>query len=140
MAHRHRYLADAPCKCGQIRDAASKERGARNRKRGNAIEQRVMTELGAKRLGQHGLAEDGLGEHFVIQVKSRKTAAFPGWLAEELELLGTMWGKRERMPMVVVVEAPGPGKPSRRIAVIKLHHAAQIARLLVDSEADHGDE
>ena len=131
MSHRHRYRNGAPCACGRVRDEANAARGARNRSRGNAIEARVMSELGAQRLGQHGIAEDGLSEHFVIQVKSRKTAAFPGWLANELELLNTIWSERERMALVVVIEAPGPGKgPARKIAVLKYDDAVTLARHL----------
>jgi hypothetical protein len=104
-------------RCLTVRDDAKARRGRNNRKRGNAIELAVAKAVGGKRTGQYGGKDDVLADAlFAYQVKSRQTGAFPGWMTTELDVLRT--ARQDREPVLVVAEAPGPGRKARRLYVV----------------------
>ena len=105
-------------RCGRLRDEAASSRGKRNRNRGNAIERAVGKQLGLKRVGQFGGATD-LGESsdpFAVSVKSGN-----GYFSERY------WDQLKRQPvaagqtaLLVVTDAPGPGRARRAVVVLDL--------------------
>lgn len=127
---RHRYGVDGACGCGKTRDAVQAERGRKNRNRGNNVERELARELGLERIGHYGEAEDLIGfdiynRRWVSSVKSRKTGSFPGWLADELARINGEHYER----FVAVVEAPGPGRKARRLAITYLDDFARLVGL-----------
>jgi hypothetical protein len=77
----------------------------------------VAKTVGGRRTGQFGGKDDILADAlFAYQVKSRQTAAWPGWMARELDALRS--ARQDREPVLVVAEAPGPGRRSRRLYVV----------------------
>jgi len=102
-------------RCGKQKDDRASRRGRTNRQRGNAIEREWAKRLGLRRVGHHGGPEDATNDLFVGQAKSLATGRFPGWMTDELAKLPRTEG---RIPILGVLEAPGPGKRGRRIVVI----------------------
>jgi hypothetical protein len=103
--------------CGQPIDVAASRRGRTNRQRGNAIEREVAKQLGLRRVGQYGGPED-IGDHtspFLVQVKSGKS--FPERLYRWLKALPS---NANQTPIVVVTDAPGPGRRRRALVVLTL--------------------
>ena len=95
---------------------AASRRGRTNRSRGNAIERDWCHRLGLRLTGKYGDVADGDNAMFIGQCKSRATAAFPGWMSDELvKLDGLRSGKTA---ILGIVEAPGPGKRARRLVVV----------------------
>ena len=107
-----------PClRCDHVRNDTASRRGRTNRSRGNAIEREWCKRLGFRRVGQYGGPEDGVATNglFVGQAKSMSTARFPGWMSDELARLPRAGG---RIPVLGVLEAPGPGRHGRRLLII----------------------
>lgn len=105
-----------PClRCDHVRNDAASRRGRTNRQRGNAIEREWAKRLSLRRVGHHGGPEDATNALFVGQAKSLASGRFPGWMTDELAKLPRTEG---RIPILGVLEAPGPGKRGRRIVVI----------------------
>jgi hypothetical protein len=104
-------------RCHQRKDPTASLRGKRNRSRGNAIEREVAKQLGLRRVGQYGGPED-IGDHtspFLVQVKSGKS--FPERLYRWLKALPS---NANQTPIVVVTDAPGPGRRRRALVVLTL--------------------
>ena len=95
----------------------NQRRGKNNRKRGNAMQAWVCREMGWMNVGAAGGPADGIGlagdAMFSAQVKSG--ARFPGWMQAELDRLPRTGG---RIPVLVIVETPGPGRKRRAVAVL----------------------
>lgn len=129
MSHRHRYLDGAPCACGRVKNVEAAKRGRRNLNRGKTAERAAVKALGAKRVGQYGGPADGLSPRWTIQSKSR--GKFPGWMADELDYISGQWVSGVRQwPVLIITEAPGPGRKARRLAVLYLDTLAEINEVL----------
>lgn len=73
--------------------------------------------VGGRRTGMYGGKDDVLAdEMFAFQVKSMATARFPGWMSTQLDALRAH--RTDREPVLVVAEAPGPGRRARRLYVV----------------------
>jgi hypothetical protein len=107
---------DICTRCWRNRDAVVSRRSRTNRARGNAIEREWCHRLGLRLTGKFGDAADGDNAMFIGQCKSRATGAFPGWMANELDKLANL--RTGRVPILGVIEAPGPGKKARRLVVM----------------------
>ena len=103
--------------CGMSRDVAASRRSRTNRSRGNAIEREWCHRLGLRHTGQYGEAADGENALFIGQCKSRATNKYPGWMANELDKLAAL--RTGRVPILGVIEAPGPGRKARRLVVVQ---------------------
>lgn len=105
-------------RCGKVRDEAAAVRGRRARIRGKSIERAEMRRAG-RHTGNAGGADDGLSEDglFAFQSKSRVTARFPSWQADELDKLRA--ARSGKTPVLVVIEAPGPGRRARKLAILE---------------------
>ena len=130
MSHRHRYVEGAPCGCGRVKDLEAAKRGRRNNNRGKAHERSAVKALGAKRVGQFGGQEDGLSPRWSIQSKSKAGRAFPSWMADELSALFAFNGGQRQWPVLIITEAPGPGKKARKLAIVYLDTLAEINEAL----------
>lgn len=114
------YAATAVIRCSRcpaIRDEAVSRRGKNSRARGNSQEREWCKRLGFRRTGQYGGPDDGIAVNgmFVGQAKSMATARFPGWMATELDKLPRAGG---RIPVLGLLETPGPGNRPRRLLVM----------------------
>ena len=105
-------------RCGSVRDEEAARRGRNNRSRGKAAERREMR-LAGVHTGNANKADDGLSVDgmFAFQAKQRATATFPGWQAAELDKL--RFAHAGKVPVLVVVEAPGRGRKPRKLAVLE---------------------
>lgn len=101
--------------CGAPRDPVRSRRGRTARSRGNRRELELARSLGGVKVGHHGGPEDVRVGMFNVQSKVR--AAFPGWMWDELAKLPRADG---RIPLLVVTDAPGPGRKRRAIAIVTL--------------------
>ena len=102
-------------RCGVIRDETTARRGKNNRSRGNAIEREIGKRLGLRRVGQYGGPDDLSGELFAAQVKSG--GAFPERLWSWLKAVPVNAGQT---PLLVVTDAPGPGRKRRAVVVLDI--------------------
>jgi hypothetical protein len=102
-------------RCSRWRDETATRRGRNNRARGNAIEREVGKSLGLRRTGQYGGPDDLSGEMFVAQVKSGGAFSERYW--SWLSAIPTNAGQT---PILVVTDAPGPGRKRRAIVVLAL--------------------
>ena len=100
-------------RCGHVYDPDKAKRGKNNRSRGNAIEREIGKRLGLRRVGQYGGPEDLSGELFAVQVKSG--GSFPERLWTWLKAVPANAGQT---PLLVVTDAPGPGRRRRRAVVV----------------------
>lgn len=99
-------------------DPARQRAGRNARYRGKRIERREMRAAGSH-TGNANKADDGLSVDgmFAYQAKSRATSLFPGWQALELDKLRV--AHQGKVPVLVVIEAPGPGRKPRKLAVVE---------------------
>ena len=102
-------------RCGKVRDDAASRRGKNNRSRGNSIEREVGKKLGLRRVGQYGGPDDLAGELFAAQVKSG--AAFSERYWQWLRAVPVTAGQT---PILVVTDAPGPGRKRRAVVVVEM--------------------
>jgi hypothetical protein len=102
-------------RCNQVRDAIVSRRGKNNRARGNAIEREVGKQLGLRRVGQFGGPDDLSSSMFAAQVKSGGAFSERYW--SWLKAVPTNAGQT---PLLVVTDAPGPGRKRRAIVVIAI--------------------
>jgi hypothetical protein len=106
------------CVCGHSADRTAIRRGTNARKRGLSIQLEHARRLGLTNLNGNGAA-DAKSETvygnaaFVAQMKSG--GLFPGWMQRELDYLPRTGG---RVPLLVVVETPGPGRKARALVVM----------------------
>jgi hypothetical protein len=112
---RRSRMADGCGLCGKVLSPILARRGRNNRQRGNAIEREVGKRLGLKRVGQYGGPDDLTGDLFAVQVKSG--LAFPERLWAWLRAVPTRAGQTA---LLVVTDAPGPGKRRRAVVVLDL--------------------
>lgn len=105
-------------RCPAIKDEARSRRGRNVRLRGNHQEREWAKRLGFKRTGHYGGVDDAIEENglFVGQAKSLATARFPGWMTTELEKLRA--AKPSHVPVLGILETPGPGHRPRRLVVV----------------------
>jgi hypothetical protein len=117
--HVYELLAIAPgdscLRCGRLKDATVTRRGKNNRARGNAIEREIGHRLGLRRVGQYGGPDDLASEMFAVQVKSGGSFSERYWAW--LKALPTNAGQT---PLLVVTDAPGPGRKRRAVVVLTL--------------------
>lgn len=112
---RHAWSSDRCIRCGRVRDEAATRRGRNNRARGNAIEREVGRALGLRRVGQYGGPDDLTSPLFAAQVKSGGSFSERYW--SWLRAVPTSAGQT---PLLVVTDAPGPGRKRRAIVVLDL--------------------
>ncbi|MGH2514002.1 MAG: hypothetical protein ACRDGQ_15130 [Candidatus Limnocylindrales bacterium] len=103
-------------RCGRIKDEAASRRGRNARARGNQLERDWCHRLGLRLTGKFGGPDDGTNELFVGQAKSKSSAAYPGWMSDELAKLPRTGG---RIPILGILEAPGSGHKPRRLVVLE---------------------
>jgi hypothetical protein len=113
---RHHVRLNGTCVgCGHVTDPVKARRGRNNRTRGNAIEREIGKRLALRRVGQFGGPEDLMNDLFSAQVKSG--GAFPerlwGWLKQVPVKAG-------QTALLVVADAPGPGRRRRGVVVIDI--------------------
>lgn len=105
-------------RCGAIIPADRVTRGRRSRNRGNAIERGVAAQMGLRRVGQFGGPTDvgTAAEPFRVSVKSGS-----GYFSERY------WDQLRRQDvsagqtaLLVVTDAPGPGRRRRAMVVLSL--------------------
>lgn len=102
-------------RCERPRNELTARRGRNNRSRGNSIEREVGKRLGLRRVGQYGGPEDLSGDLFAAQVKSGGSFSERYWAW--LKAVPTNAGQT---PLLVVTDAPGPGRRRRAIVVLDL--------------------
>lgn len=104
-------------RCHHVQNPEKVRQGRNNRKRGGRDELAVARLLGGTKVGHFGGPEDVRQGSFVIQVKRFATARFPVWMTNELAKLPRA---DQRVPVLVIREAAGPGRRARAIAVVML--------------------
>lgn len=104
--------------CGHRFDELAARRGRNSRYRGKRLERVAMREAGIH-TGNANKADDGqsVDGMFAYQVKSRATSLFPGWQSIELDKLRV--AHAGKVPVLTVIEAPGPGRKPRKLAVLE---------------------
>lgn len=102
-------------RCGRELDETRIRRGRTSRNRGNAIEREVGHRMGLTRVGQYGGPDDLSGDLFRVQVKSG--GAFPERLWAWLRGVPANAGQTR---LLVVTDAPGPGRRRRAVVVVDL--------------------
>lgn len=102
-------------RCNQPRDFATARRGRTNRSRGNAIERELCHRLGLEHTGQYGGPDDGKNAMFAAQVKSGGSFSerYWAWLRAVPVTAG-------QTPLLVVADAPGPGRKRRVMVVLDI--------------------
>jgi hypothetical protein len=100
-------------KCGTFVPKFRSQMGKRSRTRGNAQERRIASDTGGKRVGHHGGKEDVVAGLYSIQSKS---GAFPERPWKYLQEIPRDGG---RIPVVVLMDAPGPGVKRRGVVVMQ---------------------
>ena len=110
------YAGPSRCmRCGRPEDPATSRRGKNNRARGNAIEREIGHRLGLRRVGQWGGPDDLSSEMFAVQVKSGGSFSERYWAW--LKALPT---NANQTPLLVVTDAPGPGRKRRAVVVLDI--------------------
>ena len=104
----------SPCvRCGKRRDEARARRGRANRSRGNRIQRERITGLGGTNLAGNNPNLDGLGERFRYESKSGASFSERYWRwLKGIPLAAGQAG------VLIVTEAPGPGRKARSIVVV----------------------
>lgn len=102
-------------RCGKELDESRIRRGRTSRNRGNSIEREIGHRLGLNRVGQFGGPDDLSGELFRVQVKSG--GAFPERLWAWLRGVPAT---AQQTRLLVVTDAPGPGKRRRAVVVLDI--------------------
>ena len=112
LDHEHVW---ACTRCDRRRDELVTRRGKNNRARGNAIEREIGHRLGLRRVGMYGGPDDLSSEMFAVQVKSGGSFSERYWAW--LKALPTNAGQT---PLLVVTDAPGPGRRRRAVVVLDI--------------------
>lgn len=96
-------------------DTDRSRRGRSNRRRGNDWERSLASELGGRRIGQYGEPADVMTSLFAVQAKvgGSFSERYWRWLSAILRTDG-------RIPVLVVGDAPGPGRRRRAVVVMEL--------------------
>jgi hypothetical protein len=96
-------------------DTDRSRRGRANRRRGNDWERSLAAELGGRRVGQYGDPADVLTPLLAVQAKCGRAFSerYWGWLSA-IPRTG------DRVPVLIVGDAPGPGHRRRAFVVIEL--------------------
>ena len=102
-------------RCGREKDPVITRRGKNNRARGNAIEREIGHRLGLRRVGQYGGPDDLAGEMFAVQVKSGGSFSERYWA-----WLKALPVTASQTPLLVVTDAPGPGRKRRAVVVLDI--------------------
>ena len=102
-------------RCGHVRDDARVSRGRRARNRGNAVEREVAAKLGLRRVGQYGTEVDASSDWLIAQVKSGGAFSERYW-----SWLNAMSATAAQTRVLVVTDAPGPGRRRRAMVVTTL--------------------
>jgi hypothetical protein len=96
-------------------DLERQRRGRSNRRRGNDFERSLATGLGGRRIGQYGQPADVLTPLFAVQCKVGGAFSERYW-----RWLSAIPRGDGRVPVLVVGDAPGPGRRRRAVVVIEL--------------------
>lgn len=96
-------------------DPVRARRGRSNRRRGNDWERSLATELGGRRVGQYGEPTDVLTPLLAVQAKVGASFSERYW-----RWLQAIPRTGERIPVLIVGDAPGPGHRRRAFVVIEL--------------------
>ena len=102
-------------RCGRRRDDITARRGKNNRARGNAIEREIGHRIGLRRVGMYGGPDDLSGEMFAVQVKSGGSFSERYWA-----WLKALPVTASQTPLLVVTDAPGPGRKRRAVVVLDI--------------------
>lgn len=102
-------------RCGKAQDPALARRGRLNRSRGNSIEREIGKRLGLRRVGQYGGPDDLSGDLFAAQVKSGGAFSERYWA-----WLKAVPVTANQTPLLVVTDAPGPGRRRRAVVILDL--------------------
>lgn len=102
-------------RCGLVRDLALAKQNKNNRARGNTIERDICRRLGVRHTGQFGGPDDGASDLWAVQVKSGGSFSerYWAWLRAVPVVAG-------QVPLLVVTDAPGPGRRRRAIVVLDM--------------------
>jgi hypothetical protein len=110
------WMPDVPRKCarcGRLEVPMVTRRGSNNRKRGNRIQRERITALGGRNLAGNNPNLDGLGERFRYESKSGGAFSERYWRwLKGIPLAAGQAG------VLIVTEAPGPGRRARSIVVV----------------------
>ena len=119
---RRQFEGGVACgRCGKELDPERQARGRRARNRGNSIERQMAARLGLRRVGQYGGPDDLAGDLFAAQVKSG--LSFPERLWKWLKQVPTKAGQTA---LLVVTDAPGPGRRRRALVILDLDEWAAL--------------
>jgi len=108
-------------KCGTYVSAEKSQMGKRSRNRGNAQERKIASDTGGKRVGHHGGKTDVEAGIYNVQSKS---GAFPERPWKYLQEVPRDGG---RIPVVVLMDAPGPGVKRRGVVVMQYEDWLDVA-------------
>jgi hypothetical protein len=123
--HAHWWVWEAPAEnvpgyeycqdCGLSKDdfEARQRRGRNNRKRGQAIQRERIVGLGGRNLAGNNPNLDGIHALFAFEAKSG--AAFPERFWKWLKGIPH---DADQVPVLIVSDAPGPGRKARTVVVI----------------------
>jgi hypothetical protein len=96
-------------------DPARSRRGRSNRRRGHDFERTLAAELAGRRVGQYGGPADVLTPLFAVQAKVGGCFSERYW-----RWLSAMSRSGGRVPLLIVGDAPGPGRRRRTVVVMEL--------------------
>jgi hypothetical protein len=101
-------------RCGRVRDEMAGKRGRRNASRGKRIQRERIEGLGGTNLAGNNENLDGLGLAFRYESMSGGSFSERYW-----RWLDGIPVQGDTTPVLIVTEAPGPGKRARSIVVVK---------------------
>lgn len=101
-------------RCGAIRDEAAARRGRNNKKRGGRIQKARIEGLGGTNLLGNKPNHDGLGQMFSYESKSGGLFSERYW-----RFLTGIPVTADQTRVLIVTEAPGPGRKARSYVVVE---------------------
>lgn len=101
------------CRCGHSVDGEKVRRGRLSRARGNRIQRERNVGLGLRNLAGNNPNWDGVGEMFASESKSGGAFSVRYW-----RWLKGIPRNAQQVPVLIVTEAPGPGRKARSYVVV----------------------
>lgn len=123
VSDNHMGLTDhAICtRCGKVRDEAASLRGKRAQRRGKTIQRQRIRALGGENIGGSVPGLDGIGLGFRYESKSGAAFSERYW-----RWLRAIPATVNDTRVLIVTEAPGPGRKARSMVVLEFDDWRQL--------------
>lgn len=123
------------CQCGHVVTGRRARAGRNNRARGNRIQRQRIQALGGQNLAGNNPNLDGLGVMFRYESKSAKPGLpirpgrklrIPAFPEQLWAILRGIPAQAHQTRVLIVTEAPGPGRKARSFVVVEFEEWRQL--------------